>query len=735
MGSFRIILLTYSLLVAIGIGDTYGQDKAVNTVNDSLQHFMSESKKFRAAFKIRKSLDYAIRTIDLAHQLNNDNYKYRGHYMMASNYQVVHDFKNMEFHGNEALKYARKTKDTIAIVYSLNVLGGVYSDGYEDLAKSIKYFNESLAIAEKLKDQSKKMAPILNIGWAYVDQKKYDLAFPYLNQAQNIIENHPGEVSIIAINDIKYLFGKYYAHKNNYEKANKLFDEVIQLAEEKEIYSILSNTYKAKSDTFEEMGHKDSAFYTVKKHLYYRDHLLDEEKLRQIETAKVNYSLNEFKREIENSKKEEEYLAKIERGNLIIIISSISLVLLVGSVFFFYLGYRSKQKLNVTLQQKNKELVEAKLEAEKLTNVKSQFISTVSHELRTPLYGVVGITTLLLEDNDILAKHKKLLNSLKFSGDYLLDLINKVLKISKIESNKEELAKTPTNLALLSQNLLHSFEYQAKNKNNKLVLDIQKELPEVVNIDSLKLSEILINLIGNSSKFTENGTIWLRVKVKSIEKDTTIIRYEVEDSGVGIPDDKKEFVFEKFSQVGREVNKSEGTGLGLSIVKNLLDIMGSQIHLDSKEGRGTKFYFDLELEVIDENDNNQLDIDNTNTAQSYRRILVAEDNKINQIVTKNLLNLIGYDCIIVENGFNALQMVKKEDFDLILMDLNMPYLNGIEATKRIREFDQETPIIALTASELSEVKGECLAIGMNDIINKPLNKNDLRNIITKNLQY
>ena len=430
---------------------------------------------------------------------------------------------------------------------------------------------------------------------------------------------------------------------------------------------------------------------------------------------------------------DEKIIGEIAAKKMIINIFSVVLILFLGIILFLFKKYKSEKKNNDDLKKKNEELIEAKIEAEKLTNTKSQFISTVSHELRTPLYGVVGITTLLLEENDIALKHKKLLRSLKFSGDYLLDLINKVLKISKIESNNEKLTKTPTNLLKLSQNLLHSFDYQAKNKNNELILQIPEELPDILQVDSLKVSEILINLIGNSSKFTQNGKIWLRIKIISLEKDWITIRYEVEDNGVGIPDDKKEFVFEKFSQVGREFNKSEGTGLGLSIVKNLLEMMDSQIYLDSKEGRGTCFYFDLKLEIIKIKEEQETDIHADKINNIYRRILVAEDNKINQIVTKNLLNIIGYDCTIVENGFNALQMVQKEDFDLILMDLNMPYLNGTEATRRIREFDQTTPIIALTASELSEVEEECLQIGMNDIINKPLNKNDLKNIIAKHL--
>ncbi len=450
------------------------------------------------------------------------------------------------------------------------------------------------------------------------------------------------------------------------------------------------------------------------------------------EKLEINYDQN-IQKKPEKTINNEFFLEEIAKKDFVINSLILVLILLFGTLLFMFRKYKSEKKSNDNLKKKNQKLIEAKIEAEKLTNTKSQFISTVSHELRTPLYGVVGITTLLLEENDIALKHKKLLRSLKFSGDYLLDLINKVLKISKIESNNEKLTKTPTNLFKLSQNLLHSFEYQAKNKNNELILEIPQELPDVLQVDSLKVSEILINLIGNSSKFTENGKIWLRIKIISLEKDCVTIRYEVEDNGVGIPEDKKEFVFEKFSQVGREFSKSEGTGLGLSIVKNLLEMMDSQIHLDSKEGRGTRFYFDLKLEIIKVKEEQDVDTHNNSINNIYRRILVAEDNKINQIVTKNLLSIIGYDCIIVENGFNALQMVQKEDFDLILMDLNMPYLNGTEATRRIREFDQITPIIALTASELSEVEEECLEIGMNDIINKPLDKNDLKDIIAKHL--
>lgn len=701
------------------------------THNDSLQSLIDQSSDLSYEYKIKESLDYAIKAVNYAHELNNNYYKGQAYYLMAYNYEVLVDFKNAETCYRKSLHFGEISKDTLLILRSNNGLGNVYSDGYKDLKTSLIFYDKAKELGKNLEDSYEYMTPVINLAWTYIDIEQFEEALPFIEEAHQLVVEHR---ELQGYCEVFYLKGKYAMYKGNFVEAGDFFEEAIDIAEKHDMILELSYLYEGRAELNEKRGNINEAYQDIKKYQEFTNKLYDKEKLKQIEIARVSFSVDEYKRELEIANKEKDYQASIAKNNKTITFISIAgLIFVLGTAFFFYMGYRSKKKLNNVLREKNTQLEVAKTEAEKLTTVKSQFISTVSHELRTPLYGVVGITSLLLEEKDMPEKHKKLLNSLKFSGDYLLDLINKVLKIGKIESNKEKLTKTPTDLAQLSQNLLHSFEYQAKNKNNKLVLDIQKEVPKIVSVDSLKLSEVLINLIGNSTKFTENGTIWLRIKIVSIDKDQIKIRYEVEDNGLGIPKDKQEFVFEKFSQLGREVNKSEGTGLGLSIVKNLLEMMDSQIHLDSKEGRGTRFYFDLDVEIVDEKQAEKLDLNGEDTAQTFKKILVAEDNKINQIVTKNLLDIIGYSCTIVENGFNALQMVKKEDFDLILMDLNMPYLDGMEATKRIREFNTQTPIIALTASELSEVKSECLEAGMNDIINKPLNKDDLKDIIAKNL--
>lgn len=709
----------------------YCQEESKFPVNDSLQFLIDTSNNLTFEYKVKESLEYAIKAANYAHELNNDHYKSEAYYLMAYNYQIIVDYKNAEEYYRKSLHYAEKAGDSLLVLWNNNGLGNVFSDGYKDLEASLVYYNKATDLGKRLNKPEEYMTPIINLAWTYVDAKEFDKAIPYIEEANKlVVENR----DIEGYCEVYYLKGRLALSQNDFEKSEKFFQEALNIAERHNMLLEESYIYEARAEMYAKKGELGKAYEDIKQFQEYRDKVYNKEKLKQIEIARVSFNVDEYERELQITKTEKEYQSQLAKNNRTLnIIAVIGLIFLFGTAFFFYVSYRSKKNLSDVLKDKNVQLLEAKAEAEKLTQVKSQFISTVSHELRTPLYGVVGITSLLLEDKDVLDKHKKLLGSLKFSGDYLLNLINNVLQISKIESNKVKLAKTPTNLFKLSQNLLNSFEYQAKSKGNELILEVPNELPESLSVDSLRLSEILINLIGNASKFTENGKIWLRIILLNKEKDSIHIRYEVEDNGVGIPDDKKDFVFEKFSQVDRESNNVEGTGLGLSIVKNLLEMMNSRVHLESNEGRGTKFYFDLTLEVLEEGQelaNNEM---NNGKTKVYRRILVAEDNKINQIVTKNLLGLIGYDCVIVENGFNAIQMVKKEDFDLILMDLNMPYLNGSEATKRIREFDKTTPIIALTAAELGEVKDDCLEIGMNDLINKPLNKNDLRDIIVKNL--
>ncbi|OED36589.1 hypothetical protein AB832_05605 [Flavobacteriaceae bacterium (ex Bugula neritina AB1)] len=704
----------------------------MQTSIDSLNFLLNQSKKLSVHYKAKESIEYAIRAANKAHELKKDKEIAYAYYYMAMNYGVIADYKSSEEYYNKALKYAELSNERNLVAGIYNGLGIVYSKGFRDLKGSLTYYLKSSEEFCKIDKKRGYILPIINIGRTYISMKEYDKAYPYLLEYEEYLSPENDKLGDCIL---QYLKGIYYANKENLVLAKEYFRNALKIANENNFLEELFSIYKARSEMYECIGDIENAYLDIKAYKKYQNEFLDKEQLRQIHMAKVSFNVDEYERELEIAKKEKDYQTSIASNNKVIVtISIVCLLFLLGTVFFFYIGNKSKKRLNSVLKSKNNELREAKIEAEKLAQVKSQFVSTVSHELRTPLYGVIGITSLLLEEKGIREKHKKLLGSLKFSGDYLLNLVNNVLQISKIESDKFQLKATPTNLYKLSQNLLSSFEYQARSKNNTLVFEVERKLATIwFGIDSLRLSEVLVNLVGNALKFTENGKIWLRIKVNEINKKEALLRFEIEDNGIGIPENKKEFVFNKFSQVNRELNKQEGTGLGLSIVKNILQLMDSEINLISKEGEGTTFYFDLKFNILEEGEPDTCADAKDDVAKGKGKILVVEDNKINQIVTKNLLCLLGYDCIIVEDGLRSVKVAKKEKTDLILMDLNMPFLNGYEATKLIREFDQTTPIIALTASLLDEVREECLGVGMNDLINKPLNKNDLNEIITKNV--
>lgn len=726
----RVFKLLCFLLFIPFFGSTQKSNHSITI--DSLHSLLWKSEELHfKEYRIKESLEYAVLGANYAHKLKDNESISFAYFLMALNYETITDYKTAKSYYLKALNYISSTKNSIQLASIYNGLGSVYNAGDNNLKRSLMYYNMSKEIL-KINDYPEGyLTPLINIGWLYLDLNEFDKAYPFLIESERLVK---------IINDIRgscevnYLKGRYFFGKNNINLAKKNFAKAIVVGQENNFIEELSLIYKVRSEMYESIGDTNNAYIDIKAYNDYQNKFYDKEKLKQIEVAKASFHMDEYERELEIAKKERNYQTVLAKNNRTInIVSFAGLIFLLGAVFFFYRGYKSKKRNNNVLQEKNKELLEAKLEAEKLTRIKSQFISTVSHELRTPLHGVIGITSLLLEEKEILEKHKKLLGSLKFSGDYLLNLINNVLKISKIESNKIELQKTPINLYQLCQNLINSFEYQAKSKGNELILIADPILPDQLNIDSLRLSEILINLIGNASKFTEHGKIWLKIKVISIENNEAHIQFAIEDTGVGIPEDKKEYIFEKFSQINREHSELDGTGLGLSIVKKLLDIMGSTIVLEGKEGEGAKFLFDLKLEIVKENTQDSSAERDETTLTVQKNILIVEDNRINQIVTRNLLSLIGYNCTVVENGLMAIQIVENESFDLILMDLNMPFLSGNEATKLIRKFDKKTPIVALTASDIEEVKEECLKVGMNDFINKPFNKNDLSDVIAKNL--
>tara|TARA_R100001369_G_scaffold90205_1_gene128896 strand:+ start:1932 stop:4196 length:2265 start_codon:yes stop_codon:yes gene_type:complete len=400
---------------------------------------------------------------------------------------------------------------------------------------------------------------------------------------------------------------------------------------------------------------------------------------------------------------------------LIVILSLLTLSL--------YKNNNLRAKANDLLKDKNTELQLAKEKAEKASLAKAQFLSTITHELRTPLYAVTGLTHLLLEENP--KEHQKEhLNSLKFSGEYLLSLINNILDLNKLEANKVELEQTTFSLQKRINDVLVALKKSADDKKNKLQLEFDETIPDKLVGDPLKLSQVLINLIGNSLKFTQNGEVTVRVQSMEQKKNKVQLHFEIEDNGVGISRKKQKSIFETFSQGSLQINrKFGGTGLGLSIVKNLLELMNSKINLESQLGKGSKFWFNLTLSVSEEyqeNDNpRNIIYDVDYVALENKSVLVVEDNKINQMITKKILEKNHMKCMVADNGMDAIKIFQENKFDVILMDIHMPGISGIEATQKIRDFDKQIPIIALTAVTVDENLDDFYRAGFNDIIPKP----------------
>lgn len=410
-------------------------------------------------------------------------------------------------------------------------------------------------------------------------------------------------------------------------------------------------------------------------------------------------------------------------GNLIILFSVTLITILTLLTFSLYKINKIRAKANFLLQQKNTELIVAKEKAEKANKIKTQFLSNITHELRTPLYAVTGLTHLLLEENPT-PNQKEHLNSLRFSGEYLLSLINNILDLNKLEANKVNVEVTSFNLKKRISDVLIALNKAAQDRNNKVNFHFDDKIPDKIKGDSLKVSQVLINLVGNAIKFTRDGTISIYVNfVKALEDDKMRLYFEVEDNGVGISEEKQDEIFGSFTQESQEINRMYGgSGLGLSIVKNLLKLLGSDVKLESTYGKGSRFFFELDFGKID---GSEISVQKQALQEidfslfEEKKILIVEDNKINQLITRKILEKQNVQCDVADNGDIAVDKAKGMEYDLILMDIHMPGISGVEATKLIRQFDIRTPIIALTAVTLEDHLEEFFTNGITDVIPKP----------------
>jgi signal transduction histidine kinase/CheY-like chemotaxis protein len=726
----KFLLTIYAVFFIAFNTSAKDTDYADVEIIDSL--LKQADKDFRS-YQLKSSLENASRLIEVARPSDHRYQIIRAYQIIGKNYELIRDFKAAEKNYKKAIQIASRKFDKRLISSINNDLGTVYDNGYGDTEKALKYYRKALSWANRSLNDFEKINPLLNISSSLIKNGKYDEAYKYLTRANRLIDK---DGTFDAKAQINHLLGQYYYYEGVFDKAKASFKEGIRIAKFKQNYSALADIYLTYAKILALLDEKDAAYEASMNYIKYSQKVLNEEQVTQSEIAKSRFSLDEYRRDLILAQQEGELQKKAsEKTKMLNVITLFITGVLFLLLILLYKSYSSKKGVSKILEDKNIELEQAKNEAEKLSRLKTQFISTVSHELRTPLYGVVGLTSLLLERNSLSEQDNKFLKSLKFSGDYLLNLINDILQISKIDSKKVKLQNVSFNIRTLLEDMSKSFQYQLEEKRNELHLMIDENLPDLLIGDTVHLSQILVNLLGNACKFTENGNIWILLKVIEKESEKVKVRFEIEDNGIGIPKEQQATVFDNFSQIRSNKNNYMGTGLGLSIVKNLLMIMGSDISLKSEVGIGTKFTFDLAFEI--DKPTIKIEIKEPDLLAKAKdkgfRILIVEDNKINQMVTQNILLNGKFQYGTAENGKIAVQKVKADNYDLILMDLNMPVMGGLEATELIRRFNKHVPIVALTASEIDTKKMEILNSGIDDIIIKPYDTHEFYQIILKNI--
>ncbi len=692
------------------------------------------------------------------------------YYIQLANFNLkINNYQNALESSQNAIEVSQKKGNKEQEANAYTFLGSIYFElkKYDD---AIETYVRSISLYNDLEPSTEQAYCYYNLGLCYMEKGKYGVAEIYFDKANAIYET-------IDIPDAKELLnlqkGILYKAKGKTQLAATIFNSIIakpdnndsfktkaealyqvgaiefeagrnnlalnyfkralDLNSKSDNFEQKSKILKLISETYEKMMDIDNSFLYLKKHLALKDSIihLNSQKIgaEAFEKFKESEQMKTIKQK-DKENREQKKLIKVSKLTSVLSIALITILSLLS--LSLYKNNIIRNRTNKQLQEKNTELEIAKDKAEKASQARAEFLSTVSHELRTPLNAINGITHLLIEENP---KKSQIdyLKSLKFSGNYLLTFINEILEINRIESNNIEIENICFNLRQLLIDIQNSLKEIASQNNIDFGLEIDPEISTTFSGDPTKLSQIFMNLINNALKFTENGTVIVRAKLLGEIDNKQNIYFEIVDTGIGIPIEKQEVIFESFSQGSVEINrKYGGTGLGLAIVKRLVSMLGGSIKLESTIAKGSNFNFSLELEKGIEN-NESLKIFTNDSDFIDKKVLLVEDNKINQMVTRKMLEKKQIQCEIVENGEDAIEAVRSNRYDLVLMDVHLPGINGTIATQSIRKFDKKTPIIALTAISLNENREMLLSFGMTDVITKPFNPEAFYRVIAESM--
>lgn len=675
----------------------------------------------------------------------------------------------------KALFKFQKLNDTEGIANEKNNIGLIHQFK-KNYAGAIYFFNQAMEIGKELKDENILANAYNNLAICYQEEKQAEKALHYfelvyeIDKRQNITEN-----LCLSYNNL----GVIKTDLGDYAEAKRFLFMAIKAKMSIGDYTGLSNTYNNIASVYSLTKKPDSAIYYLnlaikdakstsdipsliesykiygdlmiskgdyQKAYYYRSIRGDlQDSLSSAENTQVLSDLESDFQDLEKEKVNLEVRTEEEKTSMKSWLFFLG-VLISGLVIAFLIFYlvrvrkafkhlqikqRKIEVQNKILQVKNIEIVQAKEAAEEAANIKSQFISTISHEIRTPLNAIIGVANLLQLGNPKPDQMDNL-NILKISSENLLQLVNNILDFSKLEAGKLQLENIDFNLRSLVFDVKDLFSIKAMEKNVELLINFDEKIPSVLKGDPLRINQLLINLVNNAIKFTDSGYVKIDLSVQLTTINHALIHFSVSDSGIGIPSSKQSQIFQSFTQAdSNTTRKFGGTGLGLSICKRILENLNSKLQLESVVGKGSRFYFTINFEV-----SRNASIGKSSRTASFedsikgKRVLVVEDNMMNIMVIRQFLQKWGVVTEIALNGREGVNRLQESNFDAILMDIHMPEMDGIEATKIIRKMTDErkrnVPIIALTAENEMQFRQRVYEVGMNDYIFKPFNPDDLR---------
>lgn len=535
-------------------------------------------------------------------------------------------------------------------------------------------------------------------------------------------------------------FGEMLTKTGRLEKAEVVFRKSFEKAREVKSKLLIYNGYKHLSYCAEAKNDFEMALHLYKLYETLKNEVLNETLIRKTRQVHSLYQLERKARENDRIKAEQA-LNRKESESKIRFYQYFAFFILVILIFLILLYVVNRirlnesisqgtviteqnaklQELNTDLWKQRKAAEEAKLEAENAIKSKIDFLSIITHEIRTPLNAVIGTVQLLQEENPY-PHQKRSLDILKFSAENLLNLINDILDYNKIEAQKVELERKPFNMAVLLKNILNSLQMRADEKGIELKLRLDKNLPPAFLGDRLRMGQVFYNLVSNAIKFTEKGQVEIEVRFYQ-NNPINNLTISVKDTGIGIPADKIKGIFDFFSQADSSITrKFGGSGLGLSITKNLLNLMGTNVQIESEFGKGSRFFFSMHLPVSFEETNEAIEpLESLEPEQINGKILFIEDVEFNRVVAERFFKKWNLTYETAENGHQALEKASRNSYQLILLDLQLPDMNGFSVASSIRGsgLNQSTPILAMTAANFSEVKDQMESLGINGYVPKP----------------